>query len=85
MYTDNWTVCPRCRELQQKEAQNPTLEQTLRENCVIGIYQDIFRVTYGARCTECGFSYKFEHKDTPVLPECKGMPLTQRNTKGKTK
>jgi len=42
----------------------PRVEQTLREDYDVGIFEGVFRFTYCASCTKCGF--KFKHKVEPI-------------------
>lgn len=42
----------------------PKLEETLREDWEIGIWNAKgFEVDYGASCTVCGFNYRFKFSD----------------------
>lgn len=36
---------------------------TLKENYQVGIDEDRFLVKYRASCTECGFSFEFDHNE----------------------
>ena len=40
-----------------------SVEDTLREDWEIGIWQDTFRVNYGATCEVCGFTFTYRHED----------------------
>lgn len=40
----------------------PFADNTLREDYEIGIREGEFSVSYGARCTACGFKFTFKHK-----------------------
>jgi len=37
--------------------------RTLREDYELGIWNDVFEVSYSAYCSECGFTKKFETKE----------------------
>ena len=50
-------------ELVKQSKQPIEEEHTLREDYEIGIWEGEFRVFYGARCEECGFSHEFEHRE----------------------
>ena len=41
----------------------PELEQTLRENWQIGVYDGTFSVGYSCSCDACGFSWKYKYKE----------------------
>jgi len=41
----------------------PKLSETLREDFEVGIYNGKFSVSYGARCTDCDFTFKHSHEE----------------------
>lgn len=56
-------------ELNRKEKDAITVP-TLREDYEIGIDQDsVFDISYGASCTTCGYSFKYQYSaDVPLKP-----------------
>ena len=50
------------------ELQTPiVLKRTLREDYEIGIWNNVFEVSYSAHCSKCGFVKKFEKKEPIVI------------------
>jgi len=47
--------------LEEKSDEPVESNETLRETYEIGIFEGVFETVYQARCTECGFSFEFNH------------------------
>jgi hypothetical protein len=53
------------RELDARKRNGLTADKhSFREDYEIGVRNGEFHVNYLGQCTTCGFSYKFEHKET---------------------
>lgn len=53
-------------ELKSKEG-TQIIKTTLREDYEIGIVEDMFDIHYGASCTDCGYSFKYQYSEPVPL------------------
>ena len=67
MSANNWRICPQCNKSGNVPLR-PTFPETMREDYEIWMDKEgFFEVTYSAHCTQCEFSFSFEHSDRAVL------------------
>lgn len=61
MGADNWSVCQKCRK------DNPLIDEDrteFREDYEFYIDNDgIFHACFHGKCRDCGFTFKFNHKE----------------------
>jgi hypothetical protein len=47
----------------RKSLTDDVFAATLREDYEIGIYSELFEISYSSRCTTCGFAHSFKHTE----------------------
>ena len=65
MGADNYTKCPNCirKAEEKKDVTKEIVGNDLREDYEVGFIEGDFYIFYNARCSKCGFTFKYEKKN----------------------